>query len=245
MVGRSAALACAMVVLAVVITAATDEGGLRLGERLARVLPLVPVCVALATALAMAGPSIRGEARALEALGRSPLACATGAAVGAAMVGLLAAVWVVLEGNLSVRAFFPMVHAVEPYRFEAGSFSNLRAGMRVTTDGMITLLPAIERATSEPHALAMEGLPPHARAAAALVTALGSVGFALTMAVAPRTRVRWATVPLLATAAVSAVCFQASASALLPALMAPGPPTLLLVGAAWTAYRASDRYTCS
>jgi hypothetical protein len=245
MFGRSAALACAMVVLAVVITAATDEGGLRAGERLTRVLPLVPVCVALAATLALTGPLMRGEGRALEALGRSPLANAAGAAAGAALVGMLAAAWVLFDGDLAVRAFFPVVHAAEPYRFEAGTFSNLRGGWRVTMDGMIALLPAVDTVASGRGSLVTADLPPHARAAAALVTAIGSAAFALTMAVTPRGRTQWAAAALLATAAASAVCLQAAASARLPALVAAGPSSLLLAGAAWATYRVSERYTCS
>jgi len=233
-----------MLGLAVVVTAATDEGGLAAAERVARAVPLVPVCVALSTAVALAGPVRRGEGRALAALGRSPFACAAGAAAGAALVGLAVAGWVLFGGEHAVRAFFPSVHAAGPYRFEDGAFSNLRAGWRVSADGVIALLPPQAPSPSPAQApLAATGLPPLARASAALLTMIGSLAFALTVAVTFVAHRGRSVVAIVAASAASAVCLQAAAAGRVPAIVAVVPSTALLLGAAWAILRASWQRT--
>jgi hypothetical protein len=233
--GRATGLAVAMLVVAVLVTAATDEGGVAWGERVARVVPLVPVCVAAAAALALAGSRRRMETRALEALGRSPFMNASAAALGAAVVGLLMALLLVVDTHVSVGAFFPSVHASGRYVFEGGGFSNLATGWRVSPDGTIALAPPdAARAVVED---AVHGLPHHARLAASLVTAVASLAFALVIAELPRTRRFRSILSLLATAALTTFCLQAAASGRLPALATPLPSTLLLLGTAWAIVR--------
>jgi hypothetical protein len=222
-----------MVLLAVLLTAATDEGGVRWDERVARVLPIVPICVALAAALTLAGPRRRVETFALEALGRSPLANAAGAAVGAGLVGLGLALLVLLDPGLSVHAFFPTLHASGPYVFDGGVFTNVTTGWRVSEDGTLSLPPAPGSIVAGVTA----GLPPHGRLAAALVIALGSAAFALTVAQLPRTRRTGSLALLLATAALTTLCLQAAATGRLPALATPVPSTMLLLGTAWAIVR--------
>jgi hypothetical protein len=240
--GRSAALTCAILLLAVVLTAASDEGGVSWGERVARVVPLVPVCAALATGLALAGRDRRGEGRALEALGRTPFANGSAAALGAAAVGLLAAFAVLLDRELLVTPFFPTVHATGSYTYDAGVFTNVREGWRVMSDGSIALpsdadAEALAALVGDP-----SGLPLHARGCAALLTLLGSAAFALTVAVTPRGAAgpRWgpSVVALLATAAASAVCLQAAAAGRVPLAVVPVPSTLLLLAAVWGIVRS-------
>ncbi len=154
-----------MLALAVAITAATDEGGLSWSERVARAVPVVPVCGALATALALGGRDRRGEGRALEALGRSAFANGVAAATGAAAVGLVIALIVLLDANVSVAPFFPTVHGPAPYVFEDGGFSNAATGWRVMQDGTLVLPPpdalASARDALRAH-LEATGLPPMA-----------------------------------------------------------------------------------
>jgi len=231
--GRSAAIASGMLVLAVVVTAFTDEGGVRWGERVARVLPLVPVCVAAAAAVVVAAPNRRGEVRALEALGRSPLGSAAGAAAGAAAVGLLTAAFLGIEGLIPVRAFFPTVHSGGPYVFDAGAFTNVATGWRVARDGTL----ALPVASAGPLVDLGKGLPLHARLAAAFVTAIGSLAFALTVAEGTRRHPTLAWLSLLATAAATTVCLQGAASGRVPIFLTPVAPTVLLMVVAWAIVR--------
>jgi hypothetical protein len=228
-------LAVAMLVVAVLVTAATDEGGVAWGERVARVVPLAPVCVALAAALALAGPRRRMETRALEALGRSPFANACAAGAGAAVVGVLVALLLLVDAHVSVGAFFPTVRASGRYAFEAGAFSNLATGWRISPDGTLDLAPpdVAQAAVAD----VARGLPAYARLAAALVTAVASLAFALVIAELPRTRRRRAVLSLLTTAALTTFCLQAAAAGRLPALVTPLPSTLLLLGTAWAIVR--------
>ncbi len=237
---RSAALTCALLLLAVVLTAATDEGGLPWTERVSRVVPIVPLCSALATGLTLGGRDRRGEGRALEAIGRSPFANAFAAAAGAMAVGALAALAVLLHPSLHVSTFFPTVPAGGSFTYDAGAFTSSR-GWRILADGSI----ALPDATAASGALAREtgGLPTHARAWAALLTLLGTAAFGLTMATMKRQLQRpalaWGppVVALVITAATSMVCLQAAAAGRVPVSVTPIPSTLLLLGAVWAIVR--------
>jgi hypothetical protein len=223
-------------VLAVLVTAATDEGGLGWDERVARVLPLAPACVALAAALTLAGPRRRVETRALEALGRSPVANAAGGAIGAGLVGFVLGVLLALDAHVSVQPFFPTVRASGPWVFERGAFSNLVTGWRVSGDGTLSLPPSPVNAPG-----LATGLPLHGRLAAALVVLVGSAAFALSVARLPHTRRAPGLVLLLVTAAVTLFCLQASAAGRLEALVTPLPSSVLLLGTAWAIVRSDGR----
>ena len=99
------------------------------------VVPLIPVCVALATALALARPGTARRSQGARGVGAEPVRQRRLGGSGAATVGLLAS-----AGSCSRptrrAALFPDGSAVEPYRLENGAFSNLRGGLRtVTTTG--------------------------------------------------------------------------------------------------------------
>ena len=237
-IAKSAALTSTLLVLAVLVTAVTDEGGVAWGERVSLTAPLSPVCAALAVALSLSGRDRRGEGRALEALGRSPFACGAGAAAGALAVGLVVAVLLLVDARLSVSAFFPTVHATGPYTFDGGVFTNVRTGWRVMADGSIALPPAGQPApTMASQASAGAVLSAYARPCAALLTALASAGFVATVVVArPGHRGR-AVLLLLATAGCSVFFLQAAAAGRVPVLVVPVPSTLLLLGAAWAIVR--------
>jgi len=231
---QSAGLAAVMVALAVLVTAVTDEGGVSAGERVARVLPVVPVCVALAVGVTLAGARRATETRALQALGRSPFANAWGAAVGAGLVGLAVALLVLLDARVPVGAFFPTVHASGRYAFDGEAFSNVTTHWRVSPDGTLAL-PAVSSGLVDQVTLA---LPAYARLAAALVIAVGGAAFGVAVAALPRTRRTVRFLGLLATAAATTFCLQAAAAGRLPALVAPIPSTLLLLMTAWAIVRA-------
>ncbi len=89
---RAVAVAALAFGMAWVVTATTDEGGLAWGVRIGRSLPVAPACAAVGAAIALAPARARGELRALASLGRSPFESAFAAAVGGAVVALVAAV---------------------------------------------------------------------------------------------------------------------------------------------------------
>jgi hypothetical protein len=239
------ALTLAALVLALLMTSATDEGGLRWSERAGRVLPVVPVCVAFGAALALAGRDRRGEARALEALGRRPAANGAAAAAGAALVGALVAAVVAVDGRVSVAAFYPKVPDATSVAFDGDGFVSARGGFRVSRDGSISLDSPVPPSTSPPpdtapsvRRAAAAGLA-GARAAAALLLLLGSAAFALTVVrgvTAPASRTASGGL-LVATAAASTIALQAAAAGRVPALVTPLPSTVLLLVAAWVIVR--------
>lgn len=219
--------------LAFLVTAATDEGGLAWTERVARVVPLAPLGVAVAVALTLAGPRRRVETRALEALGRSPFVNSAGAASGAALVGVVVALLVLVDGRVPVRGFFPSLRAASVYAFDEGGFTSLATGIHVALDGSLMLPPAPTAAVDT-----TSGLPPHARLAACLVTGMASLAFALLIARLPRQGRTSSLLVLVATGALTTFAFQAAAAGRLPALATPVPATVLLLGAAWAIVRA-------
>jgi hypothetical protein len=230
----SATLTAVVLALTVLVTAMTDEGGVPFPERVSRAVPLTPVAAALATALTLAGAKRRLEARALEALGRSPAASSLAPALGAFGVGALVGAVVLLDARVSLRAFFPLVESAGPYTFDAGGFTNVRAGWRVMTDGSI----ALPLAGAPLHLDApLVASPEHVflRPCAALVTALGSAAFVATVVatLALRARWGWTALALVETAAATLFCLQAAAAGRAPLVLAPAPSTLLLLGATW------------
>jgi hypothetical protein len=229
---RGAALTLALAALAVLMTALTDEGGVSISERCARVLPVLPVCAAVGAWLALAGPKRRIEVRALEALGRRPVDSAIAAALGAALVGVASALVMAVDAQVDVSGFFPTLHAAGPYSFDAGVFTNRGAGWSVLADGSVVL------PTSATAGALGRAVPAHARESAALVVATGSLAFALLVAVAGRTRQRHAALALFATMLVSVVLFQAAAASRIPPLATPIPSTLLLMAVGWAILRA-------
>src|SRR5258706_6393188 len=83
---RAAIVAMLALVLAWLVTAATDEGGVAWGERAGRTLPLTPFCAAIGAWGALAAVRSRGEALALEALGRPPAEVAMAPVAGGRLV---------------------------------------------------------------------------------------------------------------------------------------------------------------
>ena len=226
---RGGGLTCAIAAVAVVLTAATDEGGVAWGERVARVVPIIPVCAAVAAALALAGPRQRGEGRALEALGRSPFATAAAAAIGAGAMGALAAVLIVVEPRIPVGVFFPTAHTQAAFTYDRGVFTTAR--FRVLSDGSIDLAAATP--DGGPLASGLAGQ----RGLAALVTAVGSAGFVLTVALIRRAVLLRAVGLLAVTAVASAACLQGVAAGRLPSAAVPVPSTLLFLAAVWVIVR--------
>jgi hypothetical protein len=233
--------------LALLLTAATDEGGVPWGERVARTLALCPGCAAIGVWAALGPARARGETVALAALGRST-AQVTGAAVaGGAGLALLAAL-AVGGSVVSVAAFYPRAGGAEVWTWEGRAFVDRGRGLEVGRDGTpwaVARTPGVEMTPV---------VPPYGRLAAALSVALAGTAFAMLVAHALLTPRRnparvvsggwlgrggWEVVLGASGACVAAslVLFQAAAARLVPAIWGAAPAMGLLALAAWR-YRA-------
>jgi hypothetical protein len=235
------ALVATLIGIAVVwlVTAASDEGQLTVGVRAGRTLPLAPLCSAIGLALGTA--RVRDETRALEALGRSPGQTARSAALGAALPSLLIGLAIGLSSLIDVSGFYPRAPRGDTFVYADGAFASPTLGVRVAEDGEPR---AIEGRSETPD----EGLPRHARAAAAVATAMAGIALSLVAARAVlrvsllhrrgrRRRRAAAAVQVFACALLTLVAFQAAAARVAPASLAMLPPAVLL-GIALLGYRA-------
>jgi hypothetical protein len=233
--GRAVGAAAGTLLLAWLVTAVTDEGGVPWGERLGRTLPLAPLCAALGTAAALAPVRWRGESGALASLGRSRAEIAAAAVLGGTLVACAAAVLTALVGRVDVSGFYPTATHASAWRWNGAAFVDGVRGLRVAADGM----PA--RIDVEAGAV-LASLPPHARGSAALTTAVAGLALPMLLAHAmlasvhgvrlDRAGSRIAGAAALSIAA-SVFLFQAAAARQLPALLAVLPALALLGLAAW------------
>jgi len=244
---RAAAVTAVALLVAWLVAAATDEGGVGWGARTGRTLPLTPVCAALGVWVALAPVRARGEARALQALGRSPGQVSAAAIAGAATIALVAAVATGALRGVDVAGFYPTATHARTWEWRDQAFVDRARGLRVTADGVP------ERVPQPPGPQPQGPIPPHGRVAAAL--AMAAAGLALPLLVAHAAIGRRTDSPgdlrrrryeRLAIAAASAcavaasvLCFQAAAARLLPAMTGVLPP-LALLALGLKRYRASS-----
>ncbi len=242
---RAAAVAALALVLAWLVTAATDEGGVAWGERAGRTLPLTPICAAIGAWGALAPVRARGEARALEALGRNRGQIAAAAIAGGAAVALVASIAVGMVRTVDVAGFYPTAVRTSPWQWQNRAFVNRTLGLQVDADG------TLERSGLPTESAPPGTIPPAGRAAAALATGMAGIALPMLLAhllLAPSAgvggvggvakgrgktrRARGGRLPaaLASAAAVltSVMLFQASAAHIVPALFAVLPPVVLL-----------------
>ena len=243
------ALGAALVGLLVVwlVTAASDEGQLTVGARAGRTLPVAPLCSAVGAAIALGTPRMRGEARALEGLGRSPSQIAIGAALGGALPSALLGLAIATSGAVDVSSFYPRPPRADVFVREDGAFTSPTLGVRVA-DADPEPLPA---ALTTPH-VRDEGLPGGARASASMATALAGLALALLASQAvlrvslvgeagQRRRRVVAAVAGLGCALATLVAFQAAAARSAPPALAIAPSALLLAAMLF-GYRSRDEH---
>lgn len=233
--GRALGATVLALVVVVLITAATDEGQISIAARIARTLPLAPLCSAVGAALTLGTARARSEVRALEALGRSPAESARFAAIGAALPSLVMAFAIGIASSVDVGGFYPRAPRGEAFVREDGAFVSTGLGVRVMDDG--DARPLDEKGTSSS---GDEGLPRAARGSAATTTALAGIALALVASravVRPslsdrrtrrRLRIR-AALAVLGCALFTLLAFQAAAARVAPAALAIVPPILLLI----------------
>jgi hypothetical protein len=232
--GRAFVFATLGVMVAWLVTAMSDEGGMSWGTRLTRVLPVVPACAAWGTWLAQVRGWARGEGRAQAALGRAPLASSAGAVIGGAMVAWCFALGLVVLRPLDASGFFPRARGEPAYVVASGGeFENPATGRRIHADGSFA-----PRAEPAPRRRAASPIPSHGRLVAALTTAL--FGLALCLVVAKThggSRLETGCAVALSVGA-SLVLFQGAAAGRLAALWAVVPSLAL---GTWAALRANGR----
>jgi hypothetical protein len=221
---RAAGLSLAIAALGWVVLAATDATTGWSG-RLARLAALLPVCGALGAWSTLAQARSRGESRALEAIGASPLAVALGAALGGAAVALAAPLLVSFP-QVDLAALFPRIDPPHPFRVVGGALLDPLRGVLVERGGALA---------AAPREVAGVAAPAGGRPMTALALLVAAVG-APAWSVAPGGRGRRLAAGV--TAALGAVvAFHLVAAGHVPgaALLLPG---LLLVGDAVAAYAA-------
>jgi hypothetical protein len=146
-------LAC---VVAAGVTVLTDEPDASAAWRLARISAFLPALAALGSALSLSQARARGELRAIEALGVSPLRAGLGASVSAWLVGALGLI-LLLSRAADLRALFPTATATPAWVRVGAELWNPLHGVSVGPAGALRFTRVD---TWEP-----SGVPPHELAA--------------------------------------------------------------------------------
>jgi hypothetical protein len=242
---RAAGVTLLALALAWLIAAASDEGGISWSERAGHALPFAPFCGAIGVWAALAPVRVRGEAAALEALGRTRGQVGAPAVTGAVITAVACAVAIGLAPAVDIAGFYPTATHASAWRFRDGRFEDPARGLRIREDG------APEKfGTAAADPIQAWAVPRHGRAAASLATAFASLAMGLIaarMLLAPpaqplrKARIwRDGLVDAAACGAAiisSAVLFQVAAAGRAPALSAAAPMVILL-GFSVKRYRA-------
>ena len=172
---RAATVAAVGFALGVLVTGVSDEGGVAWVERVARTLPLVPLCAALGTWAALSAARARGETVALAAVGRSDVEVGAAAVAGGAAVAALAAATLVVAPGVDASPFFPRAPRASAWVWQSGAFVDRGRGFEVGADGVPRRLPPDEE-------LAQAAIPPLGRPAAGLAVAFSGAALPLLVA---------------------------------------------------------------
>jgi hypothetical protein len=227
---RAMGAAALAFVLAWLVTAATDEGGIGWGARAGRALPLVPLCTAIGAWIGLAAARARGELRAFEALGQMPARTGAPAVGGAAAVVVLAAIAVASVPAVGVEGFYPAVPREQGFHLEGSALVDDAGEFLVRADGVPQRLvpprPVSTRAAAS--------VPAHGRAAAAIVTLVAGLALSLLVATRAPNRARWPSFVLAGVAVLATlIVLQAAAAHRVSVWWATAPPWALLAGAIW------------
>ena len=226
MAGGALALGALLFAVACLVTGATDEGSVHWATRVARTLPVVPLCGAAVTWLALRRAQRRGEMLALESIGASPARAAAFVVAGAALLACVAASCVlVIRG--AEDAFFPRAVARDDVVAMDAAFVDRARGVRIARDGVLTRqVPAISASGGEPAGS-------HARtASAAAVLALLGIALPLLAARAARGRPGRSVALAAAMCVLCILSMQAAAVGRAPPVLACVPAAALLILAA-------------
>ncbi len=212
--------------VACVVSGATDEGSVAWSMRVARTAPLVPICGAVVTFLALRRAERRGEMLAFESIGVSPARVGAYAIVAAAVLGVIAAACVASFRGEALESFFPHATAHGDVRPEGPGFVDPYRGVRIDHEGEL----AREKQNAPPP---MPEAPGRAASAAILMALLG---VALPLVAARNVRKDFAIAGLMC--ALCMLLAQATAAGRSPAALVCVPAAALLVYAT-VRYRAA------
>lgn len=223
---RALALAMLLFAVALAISAASDEGGVRFATRLGRALPLAPICGAIAAFLTLVSERAKVEALALESIGRAPALNNAGAVFGGALFAIGAASLVAFSSHIDVEAIFPAFSSAPKITWNDGAFVDSSRGVTFAANGEIHALPDAQKNTDD-HAPTTTP-PAHERGGASVALAFTAVAFPLFAAASIR-RVSPAIVAAVAASAfLTFLAFDAVASARAPASVLALPQAALL-----------------
>lgn len=227
---RAMGAAALAFVLAWLVTAATDEGGIGWGARAGRALPLVPVCAAIGAWIGLAAARARGELRAFAALGQMPARTGAPAVGGAAALVVLAAIAVASIPAIGVEGFYPAVPREQGFHLEGAALVDDAGEFLIRADGVpqrvVPPRPVASRTAAS--------VPGQGRAAAAIVTLVAGLALPLLVATPAPNRARWPVFLLAGLAVVATlIVLQAAAAHRVSVWWATAPPWALLAGAIW------------
>lgn len=224
LVGRRTAVFFALVfALAVLVTAASDEGGVSLTVRAARTLPALPLAGAVAALLTLAPLRRRGDVRALGAAGLGPWRIVRSAVFACAAPHIVVAVFVVVSPRAEVSAFFPRAPTLDRAVPMGETFVDVRRGVTIHADGTLEQAP---RAAGVPSDDA--GTPRGGRAAIAVLLVLAGVALPLACVVARRKDALRLALAALAAVAATVLALHLAAAGRLHPLAAALPWAALL-----------------
>lgn len=188
---RALVFALLAAIVALLLTAATDEGDVSLGLRVARTWPVLPVCAAVGTWAALASRRAQGERMALEALGQSPQRNAAGPLMVGIALSVLAGLLLGACERIDLQGYYPPAPSATSWDFitDGDDFVDPARGLRVKQDGS-TIMQAPSGANPAKRA--------GARLTAAGVTAAAGIALTLLAACVRSSKVRAGAVVLCA-----------------------------------------------
>jgi hypothetical protein len=139
--GIAALYASGVVLLAYVIGAVSDEGGVSGGVRLARILPVTAIAAGLGACGASHRSRIRGEFRAFSSLGGNVKHLCWSWSLGAATFALVATI-LILRG-ISLEGFLPPPPRAPEFQWNGSEFVSAELGLQLRAGVLSRLLEAI------------------------------------------------------------------------------------------------------
>lgn len=222
---RALAISALIFAVALAISAASDEGGVRLATRLARALPLAPLCGAIGVWLTSISERAKIEALALESIGRSPASNQAGAVFGGALFALASSSLVAFSSQIDVEAIFPSFSSAPKIEWNGNEFVDSARAVSFSANGEIKTTPDAEKKSEAPPPLAS---PSHERVSAAIALSLAAVAFPLFAASAIRRISAGVVVAVAASAFLTFLAFDAVASGRAPPGVLALPQAALL-----------------
>jgi hypothetical protein len=172
----------------------------------------------------MAPLRVRGDERALAAIGRSPWEIARPAIASSVLLHAISAIVLAASPSKLLQTFFPRPPATQSIVWNGHDFQDTVRGIFIHADG------SMEKTTAT--SLLEVGNPSFARLAVALVLLCAGAALPMWALLVRRKQAAAVGIAGAATAGATILCFHAAAVGALPALTAALPSGALLAGAA-------------